>query len=137
MLSICIFLLYPDLSLGTGKRAEIHYGTGAISGYFSEDHVTLGDLVVENQVRLDRGFWLCSLSLGFNHLPCHVLAGQDFIEATREPSITFVAAKFDGILGLGFQEISVGKAVPVWYDVVGYSSVYIQFQIGFCFLRIS
>lgn len=74
-----------------GKRAEIHYGTGAISGYFSEDHVTLGDLVVEN---------------------------QDFIEATREPSITFVAAKFDGILGLGFQEISVGKAVPVWYNML-------------------
>ncbi|XP_057525227.1 aspartic proteinase A1-like isoform X2 [Amaranthus tricolor] len=74
-----------------GKKAEIHYGTGAISGHFSEDHVTLGDLVVEN---------------------------QEFIEATREPSLTFVAAKFDGILGLGFKEISVGKAVPVWYNMV-------------------
>lgn len=26
-----------------------------------------------------------------------------------------MAAKFDGLLGLGFQEISVGKAVPIWY----------------------
>ena len=30
-------------------------------------------------------------------------------------SMTFIAAKFDGILGLGFQEISTGDAVPVWY----------------------
>ena len=42
---------------------------------------------------------------------------QEFIEATREPSITFLVAKFDGILGLGFQEISVGNAVPVWYII--------------------
>lgn len=41
---------------------------------------------------------------------------QEFIEATREPGVTFLVAKFDGILGLGFQEISVGNAVPVWYD---------------------
>ncbi|MED6182634.1 hypothetical protein PIB30_030371 [Stylosanthes scabra] len=69
-----------------GTSAEIHYGTGQISGFFSQDHVKLGDLIVHN---------------------------QDFIEATREPSFTVLAAKFEGILGLGFQEISVGNAVPV------------------------
>lgn len=74
-----------------GKPAEIHYGTGAISGYFSTDHVKVGDLVVKD---------------------------QEFIEATREPSITFLVAKFDGILGLGFHEISVGGAVPVWDNMV-------------------
>eukprot|EP00268_Persea_americana_P016279 TRINITY_DN176_c0_g1_i3.p1 TRINITY_DN176_c0_g1~~TRINITY_DN176_c0_g1_i3.p1 ORF type:complete len:512 (-),score=98.88 TRINITY_DN176_c0_g1_i3:404-1939(-) len=74
-----------------GKSADIHYGTGAISGFFSQDSVKLGDLTVKD---------------------------QDFIEATREPSVTFLVAKFDGILGLGFQEISVGNAVPVWYNMV-------------------
>ncbi|GAB4826553.1 hypothetical protein Ancab_033447 [Ancistrocladus abbreviatus] len=74
-----------------GKPAAIHYGTGAISGFFSEDNVQVGDLVVKD---------------------------QEFIEATREPSITFLVAKFDGILGLAFQEISVGNAVPVWDNMV-------------------
>lgn len=74
-----------------GKSAAIRYGTGAISGFFSQDSVKVGDLVVKN---------------------------QEFIEATREPSVTFLVAKFDGILGLGFQEISVGNAVPVWYNMV-------------------
>jgi phytepsin len=36
--------------ISPGKPADIHYGTGAISGYFSEDSVTLGDLVVKDQV---------------------------------------------------------------------------------------
>jgi len=74
-----------------GKPADIHYGTGSIAGFFSEDSVTLGDLVVKD---------------------------QEFIEATKEPGLTFMVAKFDGILGLGFQEISVGNAVPVWYNMI-------------------
>lgn len=40
---------------------------------------------------------------------------QEFIEATNEPGTTFVDGKFDGILGLGFKEISVGNATPIWY----------------------
>lgn len=40
---------------------------------------------------------------------------QKFIEATRETSVTFIIGKFDGILGLGYPEISVGKAPPIWY----------------------
>ncbi|KAJ8752228.1 hypothetical protein K2173_003864 [Erythroxylum novogranatense] len=74
-----------------GKSCEINYGSGTISGFFSQDNVEVGNLVVKNQT---------------------------FIEATREGSLTFLLAKFDGILGLGFQEISVGDAVPVWYNMM-------------------
>ncbi|KMZ61569.1 hypothetical protein ZOSMA_515G00020 [Zostera marina] len=59
-----------------GTSAAISYGSGAISGFFSSDNVQVGDLVVKN---------------------------QDFIEDTNEPGSTFGSAKFDGILGLGFQ----------------------------------
>lgn len=74
-----------------GKSCSISYGSGSIAGFFSQDNVAVGDVVVKDQV---------------------------FIEATKEGSLTFVVAKFDGILGLGFQEISVGDAVPVWYNMV-------------------
>ncbi|KAI3440167.1 uncharacterized protein J3R85_003779 [Psidium guajava] len=76
---------------GNGKPASIQYGTGAISGFFSNDNVQVGDLDVKD---------------------------QEFIEATSEPSLTFMAAKFDGIVGLGFEEISVGDAVPLWYNMM-------------------
>ncbi|MED6144500.1 AP4A phosphorylase [Stylosanthes scabra] len=74
-----------------GTSAAIQYGTGSISGFFSYDDVKVGAITVKN---------------------------QEFIEATKEPGVTFVAAKFDGLVGLGFQEIAVGKAVPVWYNMI-------------------
>ncbi|TXG67530.1 hypothetical protein EZV62_008805 [Acer yangbiense] len=107
-LSIACFLhsKYKSKSSSTykknGKSAAIHYGTGAISGFFSEDHVKVGDLIVKHQFAFAN-------SSGFF---------QEFIEATKEPGLTFLVAKFDGILGLGFQEISVGNSVPLWYNMV-------------------
>ncbi|KAG9459979.1 hypothetical protein H6P81_004487 [Aristolochia fimbriata] len=74
-----------------GDTCSITYGSGSIYGFFSQDSVLVGDLVVKDQV---------------------------FIEATREASLTFLIAKFDGILGLGFQEISVGEVTPLWYNML-------------------
>eukprot|EP00250_Pteridium_aquilinum_P002339 c12535_g1_i1 orf=117-1652(-) len=74
-----------------GSQCNIQYGSGAVYGVLSEDKVTLGDVEV---------------------------TGQKFMEATKEPGLTFVLAKFDGILGLGFKEIAVDDVTPVWYNMV-------------------
>lgn len=73
-----------------GKSCKITYGSGSISGFFSQDHIQVGDLSVKDQV---------------------------FIEVTREASLTFLFSKFDGILGLGFPKISVGGYPPVWQSM--------------------
>ncbi|KAG0496487.1 hypothetical protein HPP92_001178 [Vanilla planifolia] len=73
-----------------GKSCKITYGSGSISGFFSQDHVLVGDLSVKDQV---------------------------FIEVTREVSLAFLLAKFDGIVGLGFSEISVGSYPPIWQSM--------------------
>ncbi|CAI9285457.1 unnamed protein product [Lactuca saligna] len=67
------------LDMDTGTSAAIQYGSGAISGIFSQDSILLGDLVVKE---------------------------QDFIEATKEPGITFLAAKFDGFFSDGCATIT-------------------------------
>ncbi|KAK6913599.1 Peptidase family A1 domain [Dillenia turbinata] len=74
-----------------GKSCKIRYGTGSISGFFSQDNLQVGDFMVKDQV---------------------------FIEVTREGFLTsLLVAKFDGVLGLGFPDISVGQAMPIWYNM--------------------
>ncbi|XVF41098.1 hypothetical protein PTKIN_Ptkin01aG0253000 [Pterospermum kingtungense] len=79
-----------------GKPCKINYGSGMILGFFSEDNIQVGNLVVKNQV---------------------------FIEAIREGSLLLSFASFDGILGLGFQDISVGNVAPIWYSMMQQSLV--------------
>ncbi|XVE82379.1 hypothetical protein DITRI_Ditri15bG0143500 [Diplodiscus trichospermus] len=79
-----------------GKHCKIDYGSGMILGFFSEDNIEVGDLVVKNQV---------------------------FTEALREGSLILSLASFDGILGLGFQDISVGNVAPLWYSMMQQSLV--------------
>ncbi|KAF2147315.1 uncharacterized protein K452DRAFT_261722 [Aplosporella prunicola CBS 121167] len=74
-----------------GSSFEIRYGSGSLSGFVSQDTFTIGDLTVKK---------------------------QDFAEATSEPGLAFAFGRFDGILGLGYDTISVNKIVPPFYNMV-------------------
>ncbi|KAI3765230.1 hypothetical protein L2E82_15258 [Cichorium intybus] len=80
-----------DFGVSRGTRASIEYGSGSILGYFSVDNIKVGDIVIQDQV---------------------------FIEATREPGITLLGGKFDGILGLGFKDKSIDNVIPVWDNMI-------------------
>ncbi|KAK4319605.1 hypothetical protein Pmani_009495 [Petrolisthes manimaculis] len=79
-----------------GTDFHIQYGTGSLDGYVSLDNVDLAGLVARD---------------------------QGFAEATKEPSVTFVAARFDGILGMAFPSIAELGIPPV------FSTLYAQGQV--------
>uniref|UniRef100_A0A158QQ86 Peptidase A1 domain-containing protein n=1 Tax=Haemonchus placei TaxID=6290 RepID=A0A158QQ86_HAEPC len=74
-----------------GRKMAIQYGTGSMKGFISKDNVCVAGICAE---------------------------AQPFAEATSEPGLTFIAAKFDGILGMAFPEIAVLGVTPVFHTFV-------------------
>lgn len=70
---------------------EIHYGSGSLSGFVSRDDVTIGDITIKKQL---------------------------FAEATSEPGLAFAFGRFDGIMGLAYDSISVNKIPPPFYNMI-------------------
>merc|ERR1712054_621959 len=62
-----------------GSEFEIHYGSGSLTGYVSQ---------------------------------------EDFAEATSEPGLAFAFGRFDGIMGLAYDTISVNGIVPPFNQMV-------------------
>ncbi|CBY07548.1 unnamed protein product [Oikopleura dioica] len=78
-----------------GTKFEIQYGTGSMVGFQSTDDIDIapgsGGLIAKQAT---------------------------FAEAVEEPGITFLAAAFDGIMGLAYPSISVNGATPIYNQLM-------------------
>ncbi|TQS33806.1 hypothetical protein Golomagni_05837 [Golovinomyces magnicellulatus] len=74
-----------------GTEFEIRYGSGSLSGFVSQDTVSIGDIVIKDQL---------------------------FAEAVSEPGLAFAFGRFDGIMGLAYDTISVNQITPPFYSMI-------------------
>eukprot|EP01130_Rhizamoeba_saxonica_P001737 TRINITY_DN11592_c0_g1_i1.p1 TRINITY_DN11592_c0_g1~~TRINITY_DN11592_c0_g1_i1.p1 ORF type:complete len:454 (-),score=136.12 TRINITY_DN11592_c0_g1_i1:40-1401(-) len=79
-----------------GEKFFIQYGSGEVGGFLSTDVMSIGGVTIQNQT---------------------------FAEIVEEPGIAFLAAGFDGIMGLAFDSISVDHVTPVWYQMMAQNLV--------------
>lgn len=77
--------------VANGTALVLAYGSGACDGILSQDTLTIGSTPI---------------------------TGVTFGEMTKEGSISFIAGKFDGILGLGFPEIAADGVLPPFQTMI-------------------
>ncbi|KAH8391413.1 lysosomal aspartic protease [Drosophila serrata] len=76
--------------VASGQNFSIEYGTGSVTGYLATDTVTINGLAITSQT---------------------------FGEAISQPGNSFTDVAFDGILGMGFQQIAEDNVVPPFYNL--------------------
>ncbi|XP_018558341.1 nothepsin [Lates calcarifer] len=79
-----------------GRMFGIHYGSGHLLGVMARDTLKVGDLTVLN---------------------------QEFGESVYEPGATFVMAKFDGVLGMGYPSLAEILGNPVFDNMMAQRTV--------------
>jgi len=92
-----------DTYIKNGTKFAIQYGSGQCSGVVSQDTVGVADLQV---------------------------TGQLFGETLKEPGVAFVAAKFDGILGMAYPTIAVDGLEP-WFQNAFHQGLVAENKFGF------